>query len=90
MEIVAPPEVIDRVQRGGGALYAWPRKARCCGGMVQLEASTSAPDKVFRRVDADGIELYVTVGMRLPESLYLELGRHGRVCAFWDGLAWLA
>lgn len=74
----------------GGAVYVWPYKAHCCGGMVQLTASTERrEDKVFRRVEANGIELYLTVGMKDPESLHLELGRRGRINAYFNGLAWV-
>ena len=68
----------------------WPAKARCCGGTVELRASTERPTKVFRRLDSDDIELYLTAGMPDPESLHLELSRRGRVRAYWNGLAWIA
>lgn len=90
MELVAAPGVIDAIRERGGALYVWPRKARCCGGAITLEAATDPPDKVFRRVEVDGIELYLTVGMMLPESLHVEIGRRGRIRAYWNGLAWVA
>ncbi len=89
MDVVAEPNVIESIQERGGALYVWPRKARCCGGTIQLEAATERPDKMFRRVDVRGIELYITVGLKPPESLHLELGRRGRIRAFWNGLAWV-
>jgi hypothetical protein len=93
MDLVATEAVVEWVQAHGGALYVWPRKARCCGGTVELRASTERPDNVFRRLDAPrikpGIELYLTVGMPDPESLHLELSRRGRVRAFWNGLAWV-
>ena len=93
MDLVATEGVLEWVQARGGALYVWPRKARCCGGTVELRASTKRPDKVFRRLDAPriepGIELYLTVGMPDPESLHLELSRRGSVRAFWNGLAWV-
>ena len=43
--------MIESIQERGGALYVWPRKARCCGGTVQLDASTERPDEAFRRVN---------------------------------------
>ena len=89
MDVVAKPEVIESIQERGGALYVWPRKARC-GGTIRLEASTERPDRAFRRVTVRGIELYVTVGLKQPESLHLELGRRGRIRAFWNGLAWIS
>lgn len=90
MRIVAEPRVLEAIRDAGGALYVWPRKARCCGGAITLDAATTRPDKVFRRVEGGDIELHVTAGMILPESLHLELGRRGRIRAFWNGLAWVA
>ncbi len=90
MQLVATDAVVEWIQGHGGALYVWPRKAHCCGGTIELRASTARPDKVFRRVDAGGLELHLTVGMPDPESLHLELSRRGRVRAYWNGLAWVA
>ena len=90
MQLVAAPGVIESVNRRGGSLYVWPHRARCCGGSIRLETATDPPDRVFRRVGADGFDLYVTVGMALPDSLHLEAGRRGRIRAFWNGLAWVA
>ena len=88
-ELVASARAIAAIRGHGGALYVWPRKARCCGGAITLEAATKPPDRAFRRVEADGIELFVPVGMMPPESLHIELGRRGRIRAFWNGLAWV-
>lgn len=67
----------------------WPRKARCCGGALTLEAATASPDRVFRRVAAEAIDLFVPVGMAAPESIHIEISRRGRIRAFWNGLAWV-
>jgi hypothetical protein len=81
MQLVTSQQTIRQLQELGGAVYVWPRKARCCGGTVTLDASTARPKaRTFRRLETGGIEL----------SLHLELGRKGRVRAFWNGLAWLA
>lgn len=89
-ELVASAGVIDAIRERGGALYVWPRKARCCGGTITLEAATEPPpDKVLRRVGVEGIDLFVPVGMTLPESVHVEISRRGRVRAFWNGLAWV-
>ena len=90
VELVSTPAALEHVRSHGGALYVWPVKAHCCGGAVELRASTERPTKVFRRLDSGGIELYLTVGMPDPESLHLELSRRGRVRAYWNGLAWMA
>ncbi len=88
-ELVAAGRVIDAIRERGGALYVWPRKARCCGGAITLEAATAPPDKVFRRIDVDQIELFVPIGMAAPSSLHVEISRRGRIRAFWNGLAWV-
>ena len=88
-ELVASARVIDAIRERGGALYVWPRKARCCGGTITLEAATNPPDKAFRRVGAVGIDVFVPVGMMEPESLHVEISRQGRIRAFWNGLAWV-
>ena len=88
-ELVAAAGVIDAIRERGGALYVWPRKARCCGGAITLEAATEPPDKVFRRVEAEGIDLFVAAGMMAPQSLHVEISRRGRIRAFWNGLAWV-
>jgi hypothetical protein len=62
-----------------GALLRECDHARC---------SDRTPDKVFERVEVEGIDLYTPV-VRLPDSLHLELDRRGRVRAFWNGLAWI-
>lgn len=89
MELVTKPGVVDAIRERGGALYVWPRKARCCGGAITLEAATEPPDKVFRQVEVEDINLYLTVGMQLPESLHVEISRRGHIRAFWNGLAWV-
>ena len=88
-EVVASARAIDAIRERGGALYVWPRKARCCGGAITLEAATAPPDSVFRRVEVDEIELFVPIGMATPASLHLEINRRGRIRAFWNGLAWV-
>jgi len=89
IELVAAPEAVAAVARRGGALYVWPRKARCCGGAITLEAATEPPDRRFERVHAGTIDVYLAAGMPSPESLHLEVRRGGRVDAFWNGLAWV-
>ena len=89
-ELVASAGVIDAIRERGGALYVWPRKARCCGGTIRLEAATEPPpDKVFRRVEVEDFDLFVPVGMMRPESVHVEISRRGHIRAFWNGLAWV-
>ncbi len=90
MEVVAEPRVIDEIRLRGGAVYVWPRKLRCCGGTIVLDAATDPGDKEFR-LEVDGpVRVFVTVGMAVPDTLHLEIDRRSRVRAFWDGLAWIA
>jgi len=65
----------------------WSKTSRCCRGAVcTIEASTEPDDKrSFRRVEADGIELYVDL-RSLPETLGLA---RRSVRAYWNGLAWV-
>ena len=88
-ELVASAGVIEEIRQRGGALYVWPRKARCCGGTITLRAATEPPARAFRPVETAGIELFIPVGMMPPETLHVEIGRLGRVRAFWNGLAWV-
>jgi hypothetical protein len=88
-EIVADDAVIAAIRGRGGALYVWPRKARCCGGTVTLEAATERPDREFRQLEAGRIDLFLSDGMTPPGSLHVEIDRRGRVRAFWNGLAWV-
>jgi hypothetical protein len=91
MQLVTSQQTIRQLQELGGAVYVWPRKARCCGGTVTLDASTTRPKaRTFKRLETGGIELYLATGMSDPDSLHLELSRKGRLRAFWNGLAWLA
>ena len=87
--LVASPAAIEAIRERGGALYVWPRKARCCGGTITLEAATEPPDKVFQPVEAAGVDLFVSQGMMTPESLHIEISRRGCIRAFWNGLAWV-
>jgi hypothetical protein len=89
VDLVAEPRVVDAIRERGGSLYVWPRKARCCGQTITLKAATERPNKAFRQVEAEDIDLYLTIGMQLPESLHLEISRRGHIRAYWNGLAWV-
>jgi hypothetical protein len=73
-------------------LYVWSRTTRCCHGTTIILETSSEPDarRSFRRVDADGIDLYVDLP-RLPESLEVDVGGYARhaIRAYWNGLAWV-
>ncbi len=91
MRVVASPEAREVVREGGGRLFVWARKSRCCGSVTYLRASTEAPEREFRRVEADGIDVYLAAGIReLPKELHVEVhGRRRRLEAYWDGCAYV-
>ncbi len=76
----------------GGRLFVWSKTTRCCGGATCTLQTSSEPDArhSFRRVEADGIELYVDLA-RLPATLEIDAGGLVRrsVRAYWNGLAWV-
>ena len=69
----ASPEAVQLVQDRGGKLYVWAKKTRCCGSLIFIETSSEAGERPFRRVAADGIELYLDERLREPNEL--ELGQ---------------
>ena len=76
----------------GGRLFVWSKTTRCCRGTVCTLQTSSKPDvhRSFRRVEADGIEVYVDLP-RLPATLEIDVGGLVRpaVRAYWNGLAWV-
>jgi hypothetical protein len=93
MRVVASLEAREAVRAGGGRLFVWPKRVRCCG-ITFLHASTEPPDREFRRVETGGIEVYLAGGFReLPEELHVELRgrrRHRHLEAYWNGCAYVA
>jgi hypothetical protein len=92
MRVVASPEAVAFVRERGGRLFLWPKSARCCRSVTWLESSTEPKgDREFRRVSADGLELYVPVHMREPDELEIALRRFPRphIESYWDGCAWV-
>jgi hypothetical protein len=92
MRLDASPEALRLVQERGGKLYVRAKRTRCCGGpLVFLETSAEPGDLSFRRVEADGVELYLDVRLGVPDELVLEAkGRRRRhVHAYWDGCAYV-
>ena len=80
------------VAERGGRLFVWSKTHRCCRGAICTLETSSEPDErhTFRRVQTDGIELYVDL-RSLPETLEVDVGglmRHS-VRAYWNGLAWV-
>jgi len=92
MRVIASPEAAGLIRATGGRIYVWPHRARCCGAVTVLRASSRPPHGMtFRPVAEDGYELNLPAGLgRLPEELHLELRRFPRrVEAYWNGCAWV-
>jgi hypothetical protein len=92
MRVEASPEAIRFVEEHGGRLYVWAKRSRCCHGSITfLETSSEAGERPFRRVDAEGIELYLDARLGDPEELVIETKgrRRKHVHAYWDGCAYV-
>jgi hypothetical protein len=92
MRVEASSEAIEFVQEQGGKLYVWAKRARCChGSLTFLETSSEPGERKFRRVDTDGIELYLDARLGEPEELVIEAKgrRRKHVHAYWDGCAYV-
>jgi len=92
MRVDASPESLALVAERGGRLYVWARRTRCCSGALTLLQTSSEPrGRPFRRVPAEGLELYLDERLREPEVLELDVGglRHKHVHAYWNGCAYV-
>jgi hypothetical protein len=92
MRVEASPEAIRLVPERGGKLYVWAKRSRCCHGSITfLETSSEPGDRPFRRVGAEGIELYLDARLGEPEELVIEAKgrRRKHVHAYWDGCAYV-
>jgi hypothetical protein len=92
MRVDASADAIRVVQQHGGKLYVWAKRSRCCHGpLTFLETSSEPMELPFRRVDADGIELYLDARLGEPEELVIEAKgrRRKHVHAYWDGCAYV-
>jgi hypothetical protein len=93
VQLVVSEGAAKLIQERGGRLYVWPKKSRCCGGLITLVASTTAPQRAFRHVaSSDRVEVLFPLHVApLPDELHLELRRFPlRVEAYWNGCAWVA
>ena len=81
----------DQIETRGGAVYVWAKGMRCCRGRTfVLEAATEKPDRAFELVHAaDGFQVFATPGLVEPDELHFEVGRRGKLHAFWNGQAWI-
>ena len=90
--VVSTPSVIAAIQEHGGRIYVWTDPRHCCGGGVTylLTAAERPRGHEFRRLDAEGFELFFDPGGRhQPDELHLDLKgiRRKRVEAYWNGCA---
>ena len=92
MRVDASPEAVRLVEEQGGRLFVWARRARCCHGtMTYLETSSEPGERPFRRVYADGIQVYLDARLAEPEELVIEASgrRRKHVHAYWNGCAYV-
>jgi hypothetical protein len=92
MRVEASAEAIRFVQEHGGRLYVWAKTARCCHGPITyLETSSEPRERRYRRVDAEGIELYFDERLEEPDELVIETSgrRRKHVHAYWNGCAYV-
>ena len=95
VEIVAPDEVRRFIASHGGRLYVWISvhpgvRFTLCLLDTALEHPANG-DLYFRRIPADGFDLYLEARQRIwPKTLEFALRRRRRVDAYWNGLAWIA
>ena len=92
MRVEASPEAVRLVEEQGGRLFVWAKRARCCHGtMTYLETSSEPGERPFRRVDAEGIELYLDARLAEPDELVIETSgrRRKHVHAYWNGCAYV-
>ena len=92
IEVSVSPKAAALIAERGGRLFVWSRTSRCCRGPVCTLETSTGPDhrRSFRRIEADGIELYVDL-RSLPATLEVDVGGLTRrsVRAYWNGLAWI-
>jgi hypothetical protein len=91
VRLVVGSNVREHVDERGGAVYIWPKGTRCCRGRTfVLESATEPPDRDFELVHAaGGFQVFATPGLVEPDELHLELGRRGKLRAYWNGQAWV-
>jgi hypothetical protein len=96
MALEASDDLRELIAERGGRLYVWATAHGCCSGRFWLlNADTERPSDprlVFNPTRARGFDLYLDLaGLRPPEKLTLEAkGRHHKIKAYWNDLAWVA
>ncbi|HKD94232.1 MAG TPA: hypothetical protein VKB43_05930 [Gaiellaceae bacterium] len=92
MRVEASPEAVRLIEEQGGRLFVWAKTARCChGASTTLQTSDEPGDRPFRRVEAEGFELYLDSRLGEPEELVIETSgrRRKHVHAYWNGCAYV-
>ncbi len=79
----------------GGELYVWVTIHGVLFPVQILESATGRPRAqglFFRRRHVEGFDLMLQADRRIwPLTLDIDLCAHGtKVCAYWNGLAWVA
>lgn len=88
--VLAEPSVAEAIRERGGKLFVRTEPHRCCGGGITYLVTAPEPEqgRSYRRFDADGFELFLDAGGRVPPD-ELHLGMRGRrrqrVEAYWNG-----
>lgn len=57
--------------------------------MAKPIRTRAVPDDADPDGGAGEIVVLLPAGMRLPESLHLDVDNRGRVHAYWNGLGWM-
>ena len=88
--VLAEPSVAEAIRERGGKVFVRTDRHRCCGGGITYLVTTSErePDHDYRRFDAEGFELFLDAGGRVPpDELHLVVRgrRRKRVEAYWNG-----
>jgi len=92
MRVEASPEAVRLVEEQGGKLFVWAKSARCCHGTTTfLETSSEPGERPFRRVDCEGIQLYLDARLAEPDELVIETSgrRRKHLRAYWNGCAYV-
>jgi hypothetical protein len=91
VRVKTSPEAVGLVQEQGESLCVGQEIVLLHGSLTFLETSSEPGERPFRRVDADGIELYLDERLGEPEELVVEARgrRRKHVHAYWDGCAYV-
>ena len=89
--VLAEASVLEAIRERGGRLFVRTDVHRCCGGggITSLVTATEPEaGHTYRRFDAEGFELFLDAGARIPpDELHLDVRgrRTKRVEAYWNG-----